>query len=127
MDLAQFRQSFPEFADATQFPDAVVQIWLTVAVSLVNPLRWCELTDIGVGLVTAHHVALATRDTNTAAVGGVPGQVVAPQASKSVDKVSASYDTSAVTLDSAGFWNSTMYGIRYLTLARMMGAGGIQI
>ncbi|QJP68892.1 DUF4054 domain-containing protein [Burkholderia glumae] len=67
------------------------------------------------------------RDTSIAAVGGVPGQVVAPQASKFVDKVSASYDTSAVTLDSAGFWNSTSYGIRYLTLARMMGVGGLQV
>ncbi|VWD02163.1 bacteriophage protein [Burkholderia aenigmatica] len=127
MDLAQFRQSFPEFADTTQFPDSTIEIWLTIAVSLVNPTRWMELTDIGVGLVTAHHVALATRNTNAVAVGGVPGQVVAPQASKSVDKVSASYDTSAVTLGSAGFWNSTSYGIQYLTMARMMGAGGIQI
>ncbi|ACR28704.1 DUF4054 domain-containing protein [Burkholderia glumae] len=127
MDIAQFRQTFPEFGDATQYSDVVVQIWLTVAVSLVNPLRWCELTDIGVGLVTAHHLALAARDQKTAAVGGVPGAAAAPQSSKSVDKVSASYDTSAVTLDSAGFWNSTMYGIRYLTLARMMGAGGLQV
>lgn len=127
MDIAQFRQTFPEFGDDTRYPDAVVQIWLTVAKSLVNPLRWCELTDIGVGFVTAHHLALAVRNQKTAAVGGVPGAVAAPQSSKSVDKVSASYDTSAVTLDSAGFWNSTSYGIEYLTLARMMGAGGLQV
>ncbi|TDV39534.1 uncharacterized protein DUF4054 [Paraburkholderia caballeronis] len=127
MNIAQFRQSFPEFADDATYPDPVVQIWLTVAVSLVNPLRWVELTDIGVGLVTAHHLALSIRDHKTAAVGGVPGQVAAPQTSKSVDKVSASYDTSAVTIDGAGFWNSTMYGIRYLTMARMMGAGGLQV
>lgn len=86
-----------------------------------------ELTDIGVGLVTAHHIALGTRDINTAAVGGVPGAIAAPQTSKSVDKVSASYDTAAVALKDGDFWNSTMYGIRYLSLARMMGAGGMQI
>lgn len=86
-----------------------------------------ELTDIGVGLVTAHHVALGTRNTNTSAVGGVPGQVAAPQSSKSVDKVSAGYDTAAVTNKDAGFWNSTMYGIQYYTLALTMGAGGLQL
>ncbi|KWF81302.1 hypothetical protein WL94_28450 [Burkholderia cepacia] len=127
MDIAQFRQTFPEFANTTLYPDPVVQIWLTVAVSLVNPLRWMELTDIGIGLVTAHHLAIGMRDQNTAVVGGVPGQVTGPQTSKSVDKVSASQDTSAVTFDDAGFWNSTMYGVRYYTLARSMGAGGLQI
>ncbi|MDS0851651.1 DUF4054 domain-containing protein [Burkholderia cenocepacia] len=127
MDIAQFRQTFPEFGDTVRYPDPVVQIWLTVAVSLVNPLRWMELTDIGIGLVTAHHLAIGMRDQNTAAVGGVPGQVTGPQTSKSVDKVSASQDTGAVTLDGAGFWNSTMYGVRYYTLALSMGAGGLQI
>ncbi|UEW68632.1 hypothetical protein [Burkholderia phage BgManors32] len=127
MDIDQFRQTFPEFGDASVFPDAVVQIWLTVAVSLVNPLRWMELTDIGIGLVTAHHLAISLRDKKTAAVGGVPGQVTGPQTSKSVDKVSASQDTAAVTLDGAGFWNSTMYGVRYYTLALSMGAGGLQV
>ncbi|HDR9029898.1 TPA: DUF4054 domain-containing protein [Burkholderia vietnamiensis] len=127
MDIAQFRQTFPEFGDATKYPDAVIQIWLTVSISLVNPERWQELTDIGVGLCTAHHVALSTRDTNTSTVGGVPGQVVAPQSAKSVDKVSASYDTAAVAIKDAGFWNGTMYGIRYLSLAMMMGAGGMQL
>ncbi|KWN75796.1 DUF4054 domain-containing protein [Burkholderia ubonensis] len=127
MDVSQFRQTFPEFGDTTKYPDAVIQIWLTVAVSLVNPERWQELTDIGIGLVTAHHVALSTRDTNTSAVGGVPGQVTGPQSAKSVDKVSASYDTAAVAIKDGGFWNATMYGIRYLSLAQMMGAGGMQL
>ncbi|MBN3822347.1 DUF4054 domain-containing protein [Burkholderia sp. Ac-20384] len=126
MDITGFRQAFDEFSDSTKFPDSLVQFWLTVAVSLVNPSRWMELTDIGIGLVTAHHVALATRDINTAAVGGVPGQVTGPQSSKSVDKVSASYDTSAVAVKDGDFWNGTMYGVRYLSLARMMGAGGLQ-
>ncbi|CAN0620533.1 conserved protein of unknown function [Burkholderia multivorans] len=127
MDVSQFRQSFPEFGDATRYPDSVIQIWLTVAVSLVNAERWKELTDIGIGLVTAHHVALSMRDQTMAAVGGVPGQIAAPQSSKSVDKVSASYDTAAVAIKDGGFWNGTMYGIRYLSLAQMMGAGGIQL
>lgn len=127
MDIAQFRQSFPEFDDTTTYPDSLVQFWMTVAVSLVNAERWGELTDLGVALVTAHHLALALKDQKTAAVGGVPGQVTGPQSSKAVDKVSASYDTAAVAIKDGGFWNATMYGVRYLSLAQMMGSGGIQL
>ncbi|WP_175786534.1 DUF4054 domain-containing protein [Burkholderia anthina] len=127
MDIADFRQTFPEFSNSTLYPDAVIQIWLTVSVSLVNPERWQDLTDIGIGLCTAHHVALSMRDQNAVAVGALPGQVTGPQSAKSVDKVSASYDTAAVAIKDGGFWNSTMYGIRYLSLAMMMGAGGMQL
>ncbi|KVN62698.1 MULTISPECIES: DUF4054 domain-containing protein [Burkholderia cepacia complex] len=127
MDIAQFRQSFPEFDDTTTYPDSLVQFWMTVAVSLVNADRWGELTDLGIALVTAHHLALALKDQKTAAVGGVPGQVTGPQSSKAVDKVSASYDTAAVAIKDGGFWNATMYGVRYLSLAQMMGSGGIQL
>ncbi|MBY4674292.1 DUF4054 domain-containing protein [Burkholderia multivorans] len=127
MDVSQFRQSFPEFNDTTTYPDALVQFWMTVAVSLVNADRWGDLTDLGIALVTAHHLALAVKDQKMAAVGGVPGQVSGPQSSKAVDKVSASYDTSAVAIKDGGFWNATMYGVRYLSLAMMMGAGGMQL
>ncbi|MCA8328863.1 DUF4054 domain-containing protein [Burkholderia cepacia] len=127
MDIAQFRQSFAEFNDTTTYPDSLVQFWMTVAVSLVNADRWGELTDLGVALVTAHHLALALKDQKTAAVGGVPGQVTGPQSSKAVDKVSASYNTEAVAIKDGGFWNATMYGVRYLSLAQMMGSGGIQL
>ncbi|SAK33208.1 DUF4054 domain-containing protein [Burkholderia multivorans] len=127
MDVSQFRQSFPEFNDTTTYPDALVQFWMTVAVSLVNAERWGELTDLGIALVTAHHLALAVNDQKMADVGGVPGQVTGPQSSKAVDKVSASYDTAAVAIKDGGFWNATMYGVRYLSLAMMMGAGGMQL
>ncbi|AOJ93322.1 hypothetical protein WK22_10595 [Burkholderia multivorans] len=127
MDVSQFRQSFPEFNDTTTYPDSLVQFWMTVAVSLVNAERWGELTDLGIALVTAHHLALAVKDQKMAAVGGVPGQVTGPQSSKAVDKVSASYDTAAVAIKDGGFWNATMYGVRYLSLAMMMGAGGMQL
>ncbi|HGL4259613.1 DUF4054 domain-containing protein [Burkholderia dolosa] len=127
MDVSQFRQAFPEFDDTTTYPDALVQFWMTVAVSLVNVDRWGDLTDLGIALVTAHHLALAVKDQKMAVVGGVPGQVSGPQSSKAVDKVSASYDTAAVAIKDGGFWNATMYGVRYLSLAMMMGAGGMQL
>jgi hypothetical protein len=123
----QLRSDFPEFNDPTKYPDSLVQTWLTVAASLVNAERWVELTNIGIELVAAHHLVLSVRDQTAAAVGGVPGIMTGPTSAKSVDKVSTSYDTGAASLDGAGFWALTSYGIRYLSLARMMGAGGLQI
>ena len=125
--VAQFRQDFPEFGNTTTYPDSSVTFWMTIAVSLVNPDRWGVLTDQGIELVTAHHLVLAQRDQAAAAVGGVPGEVKGPTASKSVDKVSVSYDTGAVALSDAGFWNLTTYGVRFMTIARAMGAGGMQL
>ncbi len=127
MNAAQFRQDFPEFSDATRYPDTVVDFWLIVAVSLVNECRWGVLTDQGIELVTAHHLVLAARDQATENVGGIPGQMTGPLASKAVDKVSSSYDTGAATIEDGGFWNLTSYGVRYLTLAKLMGMGGIQL
>ena len=102
-------------------------MWLTVAASLVNSSRWNELTNLGMELVTAHHLVLSMRDQTAAAVGGVPGVMTGPTSAKAVDKVSTSYDTGAATLDNAGFWALSSYGVRFLTLARMMGAGGLQV
>jgi len=124
---AQLRSDFPEFANTTTYPDSLVTMWLTVANSLVNPDRWVELTNLGIELVTCHHLAISAKDQLASAVGGAPGEVKGPTASKAVDKVSVSYDTGAVTLTDAGFWNMTSYGTRFLGLARMFGAGGMQI
>jgi hypothetical protein len=127
MTPTDFRNAFPEFSSVTIYPDPMIQAWLTVAVSLVNPLRWAELTNLGIQLVTAHHLALGARDQNAASVGGVPGTMTGPTSAKAVDKVSTSYDTNAAALDGAGFWALTRYGVQYLTMARMFGAGGMQI
>lgn len=127
MTPEQFRADFPEFSDTTKYPNTLIQMWLTVAASLVNPVRWMELTNLGLALVTAHHLVLAQRDGATADVGGTPGEVKGPTSSKSVDKVSVSYDTGAVGLDGAGFWAMTSYGLRYLTMAKLFGAGGMQL
>jgi len=127
LTTAQFRSDFPEFANTTTYPDSSVQLWITVSTSLVNECRWMELTNLGIELITAHQLVLSARDQLAASVGGIPGEVKGPTTSKSVDKVSVGYDASAVTLDDAGFWAMSAYGLRFLTLARMMGAGGLQL
>ncbi|WAL80960.1 DUF4054 domain-containing protein [Pandoraea sp. XJJ-1] len=127
MTPTDFRSYFPEFSDTAKYPDSQVEFWMVVAVSLVDPDRWGVLADQGVCLVTAHHLVVANQDQTVSAAGGIPGEVKGATASKSVDKVSVGYDTKSVTIDGVGFWNMSKYGIRYLTLARMFGAGGLQL
>ena len=106
-----FREHFPEFADTTTYPDSQIDFWASAAGPMVNATRWGELTSLGVELVTAHHLVMAIgAATNGGAVGG-------PVASKSVDKVSVSYDTSAYLVEGGSFWNMTTYGVRYLYLS----------
>lgn len=127
MDITTFRQSFPEFSDATRYPDSLVTFWLGVVTRMLNPDRWADLLDIGLSLALAHHLVLAVRDQNTAQAGKVPGTVLGMQTSKSVDTVSVSYDVGAVTNEGGGFWNMTSYGVRFLGMARLFGAGGVQL
>jgi hypothetical protein len=47
-------------------------------------------------------------------------------ARKTVDKVSVTYDTASAMEEDAGHWNLTVYGTRFIRLARMVGTGGMQ-
>jgi len=125
--VASFRTGFPEFASASDYPDGQVMFWLVMAGTMLNPDAWNDFLDVGTMLYIAHHLAIGIKDQKSVAAGGVPGTVNGPQSSKSVDKVSASYDTGSVVYDGGGFWNSTMYGIRFYQMARLAGAGGVQM
>jgi hypothetical protein len=122
VDAVKFRADFPEFADTATYPDSMVAFWLSFALRMLPADRWADLIDHGVELMTAHQLALAAR-----AGKGAPGAILAPQTAKSVDKVSVSYDTGAVRLENAGHWAGTSYGMQFLQLARMIGAGGMQL
>lgn len=125
LTASQFRDQFPEFCDTTTYPEDIVSRWIGIAVKLLPESRWQDMLDVGVGLYTAHHLAIQTRNMKA---GATPGQVSGVIASKAVDKVSVSYDTSAASLGlNAGHWALTVYGNQFLTLARMAGTGGIQL
>jgi hypothetical protein len=124
---SSFRQNFTEFSEPAVYGDPAINFWLTVSATLLDPTRWGTMLDLGTQLFIAHHLVLAARDQLAARAGGVPGAVQGVLTSKSVDKVSASYDAGSVALTDAGFWNMSSYGIRFLQYARYMGAGGIQV
>lgn len=121
------RQIFPEFLDPTIYPDQQIQFWLDVAAKMLNADRWYDLLDNGMYLFTAHHLVIARRDQVAAESGGAVGGIQGAVSSKTVDKVSVSYEANSVLYDDAGFWNGTTYGVQYWNLVRMVGAGGIQL
>lgn len=126
-DVATFREDFPEFTDDVKFPDARIEFWLSIAGIMLNATRWDTLLDHGTELFIAHHLTMDLANQRAADTGGNIGQTMGPLASKSVDKVAASYTTGAVTLENAGHWNLTTYGLQFYQLLRMVGAGGIQL
>ena len=83
--------------------------------------------DIGVSLYAAHYLTIGRRNELAAQRGGVTGNVEGPKSAKAVDKVSASMDTKAVTIENAGFYNLSVYGIQLFQLARYVGAGPVQV
>lgn len=123
MDAATFQQNFPAFEAVDQ---GDVTYWLTLGGKLLNTERWADLLDDGLQLFAAHNLALEIPANLAGAMGGAPGVSSGPTASKTVDKVSVSYDTTAGIETDAGHWNLTNYGKRLIRLARMVGAGGMQ-
>ena len=117
----QFRLDFPEFADVVKYTPAMVEFWLRLAAVRLSEKRWVDMLDFGTELFVAHNLVVATRNLKTA------GAQMAPISSKTVDKVSVSYDTSAITDANAGYWSSTGYGQQFWQLLQMAGAGGVQI
>ncbi len=124
MDAALFLEHFPEFAEV---PEAQIDFWSAQAERLLPPDVWGDSLSFGVELWTAHHLVLAMGNSQSVAVGGLPGGQQGGITSKGVDKVSVSYDMSNVAEEGGGYWNETSYGRQFLRLVRMFGSGGRQL
>lgn len=124
---AQFIADFPEFSNATTYPQASFNFWLGLGQKLLNACRWECVLDHGLELFCAHHLTLAAQNAADVAVGGLPGQTKGPVNSKAVHDVSVSYNSDAGLEVGAGHWNLTTYGTQFIHLAKMIGAGGAQL
>lgn len=122
----QFRTDFPEFANKAKYPDTSVNFYLNHADCLLNQdVFGCQFVYLA-ELFTAHYAELRGRATAGAA-GGVNTAGSGVASSKSVDKVSVSYDNSGTINPDAGFWNKTGYGQEFFWWWSMSGAGGRQL
>ncbi|CAI2418446.1 DUF4054 domain-containing protein [Serratia liquefaciens] len=125
--VTQFRTDFPQFNDTTRYPEAQIQFRLNLADALLDERRLGNLFVYLVELFVAHYTALQAVDNRAAAAGGAGGANSGVVSSKSVDKVSVSYDNSATLNPDAGFWNNTRYGAEFYQYICMFGAGGRQL
>lgn len=107
-----FLEVFPEFSDSMTYPPARIQLEITAAYGQLNASRFGSQLDLAASLFVAHNLVLTARQVKTTLQGGIPGQAAAPQSSKAVGPVSASYDTQATAIPGAGIWNATVYGQR---------------
>lgn len=128
--VLRFREDFPEFSDASVYHNQIVQFFLDIAGIAVLPRFWCQFTVYGQELYTAHMLAVRQYAIARAAAspgsGAVPGMPMGLPASKSVSKVSVSYDFGKSTMEGWGPWNTTVYGQMYAWHAQLVGTGGYE-
>lgn len=121
---SDFVTAFPEFSDATVYPQAQFDFWEAQAYLQLNAGRFGASLDLAVMLFVAHNLVLSAQAKKSAQSGG--GVVTTSSslvASKAVDKVSVAYDTTTTTIAGAGLWNATVYGQRLYAMIRAFGAG----
>ena len=127
IDESSFRLNMPMFASVEDYPSAQFNFYLKLGVKLLPESRWDDLLDDGYTFFVAHYLTLYARSMLMADLGGDVGKVAGNETSKSVDGVSKSMDVSSISLEDGGHWNQTTWGIQFLQLARMVGAGGVQL
>lgn len=125
--VSDFRRDFPQFTDATRYPDPVIQFRLSLADTLIDGSAMGDMFPYLVELFVAHYMVLHAADSAAGALGGAGGSTSGVVASKSVDKVSVSYDNSSTLSADAGFWNFSRYGAEFWQMLMMFGYGGIQL
>lgn len=126
-DIAAFRVNFPEFSDTTVYPTATITFWAGLAEKLVRLSVWGDCWTEGVSLYVAHEITLESQAAKAAAAGGVPGVMGGIANNKTVGSASVGYDTTSTAEKDAGWWNTTNYGKQFIRLARIFGAGVIQL
>jgi len=131
ISYAQFIADFPEFTNATMFPQSGFNYWANLAGIMLTPV-WGQpaasgqpltLYDIGCELFIAHNLVLEAYNQQAANAGGIPGLNRGIISAESAGQVSISYDTNGALELDAGHWNLTTFGLRFIGTARMLGAG----
>ena len=126
-EVGAFRASFPEFTDTIAYPDDMINFWSGFAVIQVSQCVWKSAWLQGVSLYTAHEITLARQNLKASGSGGTPGTSGGIANTKTVGSATVGYDTVSSAEKDGGYWNLTNYGKQFLRLARIFGAGAIQL
>ena len=129
-----FQEDFPQFYGADQsslVPNSMLKNFIDMANSSVLPSRWGSLWRYAAGLFVAHYSAMylktyAPESQNAAQAANSAAQTGVVKTA-SMGDTSVSYDNSAITAGTEkwGAWNATQYGAQLVTMARMIGMGGL--
>jgi hypothetical protein len=123
--VSGFRTRFPEFSNATTYPDPRVQLFLDDAVLCVSETVYKQFTDLAVYYLAAHELFLATK-TSDASGGGA--QNIGPVSSKSAGQVSVSRAVGSLDLkDSDSYYLQTIYGQKYLSIRDKVKVPGFMV
>lgn len=135
--VAAFLEDFPQFCDTVQnkslVPESMLQLFIDQVNDSVLPSRWGSMWRYAAGLYVAHFAAmyLKTYSDGSMSAGQAAGNAEQKGVVKTVamGDTSVSYDNSAVTAGTEkwGSWNSTQYGSQLVTMARMVGMGGMYV
>ena len=112
IDPALFKIRFPEFG--TENVDRI-QLFIDDSVLMLNETWFGSKYDLGLYYLTAHCLTLS----NESKAGS--DSPVAPIASQAVDGVSIGFATIASDDEWKNYFNSTVYGQRYLALIKTLG------
>ena len=135
-DFPQFWQAYKEIGSEDEqykllLPESMLQMFVDQANNSVLPSRWGSMWRYAAGLYVAHFAALylktyAPSSDNSGQVATSAAQVGVVK-SATMGDTSIGYDNSAVTAGTEkwGAWNLTQYGTQLVTMARMVGMGGM--
>lgn len=134
--VEMFRTDFPQFystgdPQGSLLPEAMLQTFIDQANDSVLPSRWGSMWRYAAGLYVAHFAAMYLKtyspssDSASQVANGAAQVGVVKTAT--MGDTSIGYDNSAITAGTEkwGTWNATQYGAQLVTMARMVGMGGV--
>lgn len=127
LNIPAFRTAFPEFANTSEYSTETITFWAALAEQMVPQALWKTMWTQGVSLYVAHEITLAAQNKKSAASGGVPGTSGGIANTKTVGSATVGYDSTVTSEKDAGYWNLTNYGKQFIRLARIFGAGAVQL
>ncbi len=140
-----FQEDFPQFVKKVKqeegmepeiqclVPAAMLQVFLQNVNESILPSRYCGMWRYAAGLYVAHFSTLYLKTYSdgsvSAAQAATKGQQAGLVSEAAMGDTSIKYDNTAVMAAQAkwGSWNSTQYGQQLITMARMIGMGGMYI
>lgn len=114
-------------------PEAILQVFINNANSSILPSRYCDIWRYAAGLYTAHFSALYLKTYSegsaSPARAAASGQQAGLVSEATMGDTSIKYDNEAITAAMAkwGSWNSTQYGQQLVSMARLIGMGGMYV